>query len=250
MAATQGSPSRLATVTALRQRYERALGLDLAAQTAECIDYLGHPEVLIGEFVDAFCQIDGSTSTDLWVREPPDPDGELRLEHFYADLEVEVRGEDPFGFVCVEGEIAPVLSEDAPVGEPVAGLDYAALVSGAEAPVLGAVQSERDRTSYQLLLRLLTCLAEVAPENQRKRLNHDYFKDALPPEPSFDLHLVVWDLGDAGETPLHQLTRDLCDVFMSRVAEEVLFPPVLRGIVCLRMDPDAFDGVVDFDWRA
>ena len=245
------NPRGLASATELRRRYERSLSLDLAAQTAECVDYLGHPEVLVGEFVDAFCQIDSATSSELWAREAPDAAGELCLEHFFSDRGIQVRGRDPFAFVCVTGEIAPTLPGESVAAEPVAGLDYSGLLEGAPTPVLGAVQSERDRTAYQLLLRLLTCLAEVAPEAQWSRLNREYFKGALGSEPRFELHLVVWDLGDGGDlVPLHQLTRDLCDVFMSRVPEEVLFPPVLGAIVCLRMNPDAFDGALDFAWRA
>ena len=239
------------TATALRRRYERTLGLNVALQMSEVIDYLGHPEVLIAEFVDAFCLIDSSISAELWVCKPPDPgvSDELTLEHFYADRRIRVLGEDPFEFVCVAGEIAPALPGRDAAKEPAAGLDYAGVVDGAGTPVLGAIQSERDRTGYQLLIRLLTCLAEVAPEAQWSRLNHNYFQGALAPQQKFDLHLVVWDSGGS-LLPLYQLTRDLCDVFMRRIAEEAFFRPVLGSIVCLRMDPTAdFDGELSFAWR-
>jgi hypothetical protein len=63
-----------------------------------------------------------------------------------------------------------------------------------------------------------------------------------------DLHLVLWELEEEVKTPLHQLTHDLAETFIERLAEDFLFPNVLRRVVCHRMNADAFDGDLHFEW--
>lgn len=237
--------------TELRERFDQIRELDLAAQMRECVDYLQHPEILMNEFVESFCTVQNANlaDTSLYRTQPASGD-ELVLRDFFAGREICVSGEESFGFTCLASELTPLPDTRPGEADDCDGLDYVGLIAGTPAvPVLGAVQSPRDASAFVLLLRLLTSLAELTPEDQLQRLNDQLFKGALDGAARFDLHLVLWDVGDAAElAPLHQLTRDMADVFMSRVREEFLFPDVLRNIVCLRMDPDDFDGQLEFLW--
>jgi hypothetical protein len=112
------------------------------------------------------------------------------------------------------------------------------------------VQAPGDATAYPLLLRLLACLTEVAPSAQLERVNRLHFKGIAGPETRFDLNLVLWERSDEPEmTPISQLTRDLAENLKAGAQACEQFPDLLRDIVCLRMNPDRFDGRLRFDWR-
>ena len=118
------------------------------------------------------------------------------------------------------------------------------------APVLGAVQSELDTSPYPLLLRLIACLAEMAPSAQVERLNAQFFKLTLSRTPCFALTLITWEyVEDDTRSPISQLTRDLAEVVKAAIDTVPHFPGILREIVCLRMNPERFDGRLRFDWR-
>ncbi len=237
--------------TELRQRYQRARKLDLAAQTAECIDYLGDPEVLVGEFVDSYCAVDELTSaraTGAPIATKPPADDELVLEHFYPGRVIEIAG-DPIAFRCLTSRLAPLAAVHDASDPERSGLDFLAVDSRDEATILGVTESEHDSSLYLLLLRALACLAETAPGAQHAALE-SRLEVTLPWPPRYDLHLVTWERG-AGTPPLplDELAHDLVDAFMQRIAEEFLFPKVLRGITCFRMPADDFAGQLQLAWR-
>ncbi len=237
--------------TELRRRYQRARKLDLAAQTAECIDYLGDPEVFVGEFVDSYCAVDELTSARAApapLATKPPPDDELVLEHFYPGRRVEIAG-DPVPFRCLTSRLAPLAAVHDASDPERTGLDYLAVDERDEVAILGVTESEHDTSLYLLLLRALACLAETAPESQRAALE-SRLEAPLPWPPRYDLHLVTWQRAPGGEPlPLDELAHDLADAFAQRIAEEFLFPKVLRQIACFRMPADDFDGQLQLVWR-
>lgn len=240
-------------MTELRRRYMRSRELDLAAQMQECADYLGNPEVLLGEFVDAYCAVENARPVEgvatASAERDEDPD-ELLLEYFFPSREIQVAADDPYGFTCLTSHFVPggVAVEET---EARVGLDYVGVIEqSGVSPVFGALQSVQDSSAYLLMLRVLTNFAELAPEAQLAQLNRELFKDQLGGLPQIDLHVVLWDLGEDAQTmPLNQLAHDLADVFCAKLQEEVLFPNVLRRIVCLRMNPDDFDGTLQVHWQ-
>ena len=71
--------------TLLRRTYERTRALAPEAQLQECVDQLGHPEMLVSEFVESYCDVDAR----LGIPRPQAAEAagadELVLEYFYAD---------------------------------------------------------------------------------------------------------------------------------------------------------------------
>jgi hypothetical protein len=239
--------------TLLRRTYERARELPMQAQLQECIDQLENPEVLVSEFVESYCAVEAGVGLSSPIGSAPaasDGEEELGLEYFYADREISVVGARPFAFTCVGCDVAPLRGMQQG-GQQRDGLDYVALLRApASGPALGAVQSALDATPFLVLLRLLACAAELAPKPQYQRLDREFFIGRLGPEPVFDLHLVLWEDGaDAGPLPLYELTRDLAEMVKQAALDDPLFPPVLGDICALRMDPDAFEGMLRLDWR-
>lgn len=237
MTADPGSAPR----SRLRDTYERSRRLPPEVQLQECIDLLGHPEILVDELVEAFCE--GDARGAVAARRPDD--GELVLEYFYEGRDITVDEGVETYFTCLASGFDPL--PPANPGER-DGLDYVAL--GREPspplPALGAVQSERDGTPYLVLLRLLACISELAPAVQLERLDRELFDGRLGREPAFDLHVVLWDRpGD----PLHELTRDLAEVVKEAAARDSLFPPVLGQVAAYHMDPDQFEGRLTLSWR-
>jgi hypothetical protein len=238
--------------TELRRRYARARRLDLDAQTAECIDYLGAPEVLVGEFVDAYCAVENyagpmPAADEQQTKPPKNEDDELVLEHFYPERRIDVEGDTP-AFKCLSSRLAPLGHTHDADDARRAGLDYLGVEANEKAAVLGVAESMHDGSVYLLLFRALACLAEIAPDAQRARLE-TRLGATLPWPPCYDLHLVTWER-DPGATPLplDTLAHDLAEAFMRGVSEEWLFPKVLRSISCLRMKPDEFDGRLTLAW--
>ena len=236
--------------TLLRATYERTRALPREAQLQECVDHLGHPEVLVSEFVDAYCAVEAMADMAPVQVALAGPDGdpaELVLEYFYEGREISIGGIDSSDFRCVASDVLPLAGMQ-PGGDERDGLDYVGLADK-DAPVLGAVQSERDSTPLLVLLRLLTCTAELSPAPQLERLDREFLGGTLGSEPVFDLHLVLWE-GEAESQPsLHELTRDLAEVVKQAALDDPQFPPVLGSICGLRMDPDAFAGRLRLDWR-
>jgi hypothetical protein len=250
-------PCDHAPVTSLRRTYERARNLTLAEQVEECVDLLGHPEILVTEMLDAFCCIDDWVDTA--VLPPLDETEEfgvvdlddLANEIFYSTREIAVLKE-PCGFTSFSSDVDP-LRELRPAkkkGER-DGFDYVGLTCDpSRTPVLGVVQSDRDTSAYPLLLRGLACLSEMAPAVQIERMNRQFFMGVLGPEPRFDLNLVVWDNWERNDrASLDPLTRDLAEQVKAAILERGRHPGILRDIVCLRMNPKRFDGRMRFDWR-
>jgi hypothetical protein len=242
--------------TGLRRSYERARGLGLAEQIRECVDQLGHPEVVVGEVLEAFEEVDAWASS----RELPPPGEpvdlsavdleELSREDFYSTREITVVGRR-YSFTCLATDVDPLgdLRPSRAGGRD--GLDFVGLTCDAlRTPVLGTVQSERDTSTWLLLLRGLACLAEMAPEAQVERLNKRFFLGSVGRRPAFDLHLVVQDeAGRSERTTLDQLTHDLAEKLKLAIREHGRFPSILHDVVCLRMNRARFDGRLRLAWR-
>ena len=237
----------------LRDAHQLLQGLSLEAQLRECVDQLGHPELIAAELRRAF------QATRVWAEgvdlppvEPADLEAvdleEMAREHFYATREIAVHGAPPF--TCLASRF-DALAELAGHDKPRATLDYVGVTAdGAHTPVLGVVQSDADSSAYPLLLRGLACLAELASFGQLERLSHRLFGGALGASPSFDLELVLWDPAGRRESEmLEQLTRDLSERIKTVIRGDSHFPRILRDVVCLRMDASRFEGRLRFAWR-
>jgi hypothetical protein len=233
----------------MRRRYERAQGLEIAAQIREVVDYLENPEVLVAEFVDAYCAIEGCADADELILEDVSTSARndpLR-EIFAAGRDLHIEGVDSAAARCVCGPV-PLLAE--PGDALRRGLDYVALVPGEiPTPVLGVIERVAGTTPYTLLMRALCCLAEVAPAPHLERVNERLFKNGLVAGARFDLHLVIrHSPASEPERTLAQLTRDLAEGFRQAIADEWQFPDLLHGICCLRIDASSKRPVLD--WTA
>jgi hypothetical protein len=239
----------------LRAAHLRVRGLPLDAQLRECVDMLGHPELIAAELREAFEAVRGYfAGRSLPPVEPADLDAvdldELAREDFYATREIEVQGGAYPFFTCLANRFDP-LGELAGAAAPRAGLDYVGVSCEApHTPVLGAVESGEDASAYPLLLRGLACLAELASSSQLERLSRRLFGDALPMPPSFELDLVLADGRARGErAALEQLTRDLAERIKTVIRADAQFPRILGDVVCLRRGSPRFDGSLRFAWR-
>lgn len=240
--------------TALRTSYERARCLSQEEQLRECIDLLENPELIMADIASTFEDIrQAFAQEELLPDDMANASKRLRQQHeeprwFYQGRELSVHG-GPYAFTCLSSQVEPLPVSSA--GEPCQGLDYVGMrCDSSNAPVLGAVQSEVDTTAYPLLLRLVTCMAELAPRPQIDWMNAPLFMNTVPSTPSFDLTLITWEFQDDEErTPISQLTRDLAEIVKLSIQGLAQFPGILREIVCLRMNPDRFDARLRFDWR-
>ncbi len=239
------------TSTVLRTRYQSARAMDLEAQTRDCIDYLQNPEVLVAELADAYLAIDLA-----YTPPPPRKDGKDDSTDMGAFLvpQAALSVVDPLleteiqCVTCLASKYAPLRRGRSTGLDLQGGLDYLGLSRGdPTGPVLGVVQSQRDATPYVLVLRLLSCLAELAPPAQLEYLDRTLFKGSLGQEPLFDLHLVLRERSLADST-LGQLTQDLCDVLDSELQLEPSFPEVLGGVLCVDIDGTE-PGTASFNWR-
>jgi hypothetical protein len=247
-------PSDRTPDTPLRHTCAHARRLGLQEQTRECVDQLGHPELIVGEVLDAFRTIEewSRTAEIAWPDEPVDA---LVLGHedsgeiFYPTREISVVRE-PCSFTCLASRVHPLGAVAGPESAH-DGLDFVGVsCDDSRTPVLGTVESEHDTSAYPLLLRGLACLAEMSPGAQIERLNEHFFLGLLGSRPSFDLYLVLRDHWQRDEkTALEQLTRDLAEKLKAAIKQHTSFPDILRHIVCLRMNAERFDGRLRFDWR-
>ena len=249
--------SQATPITSLRQSFERARSLPPNQQIDECVDQLGHPELVVAELVDAFHAVESWLDANPALRgDNPTCDREKQPiqaeEYIYEGRDLSVIGE-PCALTCLSTNVSPLPGTQSPAPGISSGLDYVGITCDeTTTPVLGAVQSLGDATAYPLLLRGLACLSEMAPRAQAERLNRRFFKGALSDQPQFDLNIVVWDLSEATEpehTPIRQFTRDLSETVKRAMTEREDLPRILRHIVCLRMNHARFDGRLRFDWR-
>jgi hypothetical protein len=249
--------------TALRERYERACRLDLDAQTRECIEYLEHPEILVAEFSDSFLTadvFDGRQEAFARVEELPvlrRRRSDLAVRRLMEVGAVSVSERD-YRFRYVAREIVPLWTQQDtldPLERRSVGLDYVGITEEEEpVPVLGVVNPPNSPAPYLALLRLLTCLAEVATDAQIERANRFLFKGELVERPAFDLHVLLMlpeanDKLPQPQAPLVMLTRDLAHVFVQRLREEWQLPDLLRHVLCLTMDRARFTGDLSCAWR-
>lgn len=239
----------------LRDAYRRACKLPLGRQMSEAADFLSHPEVLVADVAEAFASVaEWMEGRELPELPPVDLEAvdleELDREPFYTTREIAV-DEASSSFTCHASDV-DLLADLRPTPGDREGLDFVGVTSDvSRTPVLGAVQSKRDNSAYLLLLRGLASLAEASPPRQLDRLDQAFFAGRLPEPPAFDLDLVVWDLPRPGDevTVLEQLTRDLAEAVIHTLAEQTDVAGLLRNVVCLRMNPERFDGSLEFFWR-
>jgi hypothetical protein len=131
-------------------------------------------------------------------------------------------------------------------------IDYAAVTCESRPfPVLGFAQSSGSESAYPLLLRALVSLIELTRPRRFDLLDRDVYRGLLGAAPVFDLALVLWDDEEQPDPrrPLCELSRDLAEVLKRALAAEPRFPPILNDVVCLRLNPNRFDGRLRFVWR-
>src|SRR5262245_3937126 len=97
----------------LRSLHAHVRTLPLAAQLQECVDMLGHPELIAAELREAFETVrDFASRAELPPVEPADFDAvdleELANEDFYATREVEVEGGCHSFFTCLANRCVPL----------------------------------------------------------------------------------------------------------------------------------------------
>jgi hypothetical protein len=259
-------------VTPLRRRFERARSFEPAAQIQELVYQLTNPGELSEEVLDAYeLMLSGvETGAETGVEtgaeaeaKPEAPQGAgapnsepgesaitLAEGFFWEARELMVLG-DHCSFTCLATNVHPLCPTATTNDGLSTGLDYVGLTcDSSSALVLGAVQAPGDATAYPLLLRLLACLCEIARPETLEALNQSHLKGVAQPTSLFDLNLVLWDRSDVSETnPIGELTRDLAEGVKRDLQSSDRFPKILRDIVCLRMNPDRFDGRMRFDWR-
>jgi hypothetical protein len=242
--------------TPLRLNYEHARAVDVTGQLRECIDVLENPDIIVSEVLESFHAVDRAFEQGvlrpevLTARSEQHIERAVEPEWFYRGRDLTVNG-GSCSFTCLSSNVEPIPGDEAGEKAMADGFDFVGITCNASArPVLGTVQSETDASAYPLLLRALVGLAEMAPVIQLERLRHQFFMGALPETPSFDLYLVTWYHDEnADRTPVCQFTRDIAELVKRTILEQSDFPGVLNDVVCLRMNPERFDGRMHFDWR-
>ncbi len=198
-----------------------------------------------------------------WVEGKLDPErhdeqleastAELVLEPFFDSLELRVLARGQVETIrCVAGAFAPLPGELHPALEQ-RGLDYVGVREGSERLVLGVTDAVAELTPFCLLLRALNCLAELAPPFQMTRLRRHVLRDRVDPEGVFDIQIGMSQRGRSElETSLLMLTRDLAEMFKTRVAEEPQFEGSIGRIECLELGENATgpEGTLRVLWRA
>jgi hypothetical protein len=247
--------------TALRTLEMRTRELSLDRQMVECVDLLQSPEFVVDDLVRSVEQIRdaGSGASRVGLRSSSE---HLEEAFFYPSRDLVVQG-DGCSFTCLatavefveEDETMPP-SESDPESEADAAkpwpIDYAAVTCELRrVPVLGFTQGDENDSAYPILLRSLSSLIELTKPRRFDVLDREVYRGLLGPAPAFDLALVLWDDEDEPDPrrPLCELARDLAEVLKRTLADEPRFPPILRDIVCLRMNPKRFDGRLRFVWR-
>jgi len=241
--------------TALRSLELRTRALPLEAQMVECVDLLQSPEFVVDDLVRSIEQIrDAGPAVgrvEIRSKSEDEPD-----EFFYPSRDLFVQG-DRCSFTCLATAVEFVDDlEEIPSAEDEAAkpcrIDYAEVTcESRRLPVLGFTQSADNDSAYPILLRSLSSLIELAKPRRFDVLDREIYRGLLGPAPAFDLTLVLWDDEEVPDPrrPLCELSRDLAEVLKRTLGDEPRFPPVLRDIVCLRMNPKRFDGRLRFVWR-
>ena len=246
----------------------RARGLSLESQMSECVDLLQVPELVADEVKRSVAVVRDEAKTfdglDGLLQDPEPPDEAF----FYASRELFVRG-DGCSFTCLatgvdfapqDPQLPAAVASPADAdpgsapddGAPPRTIDYAAVTCESRPwPVLGFVQQEESESAYPLMLRALTGTIELLRPRRFDLLDREIYRGLLGPAPAFDLALVLWDDDEAlpARRPLCELTRDLAELLKSNLVADAAFPPILRDIVCLRMNNKRFDGRLRFVWR-
>ncbi len=207
--------------TPFRERYLRAAELGLDAQLKECMEYLENPEVLITEFLESYYLVERESHPgDDTMRRAIENVEEMVLEPFFDSLQLFV--EDDEGHVerllCAGGAFDPIPADQHPaLGHQ--GLDYVGLRGASSSIVLGVTTNPKEQTPFQMLLRALNCFAEIAPPFQVARLRSQVIRDRIDPDAVFDLQLAstLGPARNAAQASLHELTRDLAEVFQTRI---------------------------------
>jgi hypothetical protein len=237
-------------VTPFRDRYERSLTLGVQAQIEECADYLQHPEVLIAEFLESYYLVERKLDPDRADAMQEASTEELVLEPYFDSLELRVGSDSEIETIrCVAGAFAPLAGEVHPALER-RGVDYIGVREGSQRVVLGVSDADGEATAFCLLLRALNCFAELATPFQMTRLRRLVLRDRLDPEGVFDLQLGI-PRGDRSdlETSLLVLTRDLAEIFKTRISADPQFEGQIGRIECLEIDTDGDQGTLSPRWR-
>lgn len=246
---------------ALRRFEERTRALSLDAQMMECVELLQLPEVVVADLSESLADVreDKDSVPRSGVRSS---DGQDRRAFFYPSRELFVQG-DGGSFTCLATDVA-FLGSAAQAGEREAAeveasgghhageIDYAAVTCEARPfPVLGFTQRSESESAYPLLLRGLSSMIEMLRPGRFELLDREIYRGLLGPAPNFDVALVLWDDDEeaAARRPLCELARDLAEILKRTLDAEPGFPPILRDIVCLRMNNKRFDGRLRFVWR-
>jgi hypothetical protein len=242
----------------LRRSYEHARGIAHEEQIRELADLLSNPEIIAGEVIDAYANIESFDESELSQmchapqKDPNEDSGELMLDHFFEGQEIEVLSDPGFGFRCIAVDVLPVPELFASPDGMKDGLNYICEHKGdVQTPVLGVVQSSDDTAAYPLLMRALACFTEIASPSRYAHINESILKSSLPAEPCFDLQLVLWEedaLSDT-ETTICQLTHDLAEVVLAAISGHASMAARLSGIRCLKMDPRRFDNRLTELWH-
>ncbi len=230
--------------TPFRDRYERSLTESVQAQIEECADYLQHPDVLIAEFLESYYLVERKLDPEEADALQEASTAELVLEPYFDSLELRVRrGAKVETVRCVAGAFAPLAGEVHPALER-RGVDYIGVRDGSQRVVLGVSDVANETTAFCLLLRVLNCLAEIATPFQLTRLRRHVLRDRLDPEGTFDLQLCIAPCERSElDTSLLVLTRDLAEMFKTRISAEPQFAGQIGRIECLELGASATEGL-------
>jgi len=234
--------------TVLRAFEMRTRTLPLDAQMVECIDLLESPEFVVDDLVRSVEQVRESNSQVGRVELISDQDSE-KDAFFYPSRELFVQG-DRCSFTCLATSVG--FKDDGVDANRFDRIDYAAVTCESRPfPMLGFAQSSVAESAFPILLRSLSSLIELTKPRRFDVLDREIYRGILGPAPAFDLCLVLWDDDEVADPrrPLCELSRDLAEVLKRALGAEPRFPPVLNDIVCLRMNPNRFDGRLRFAWR-
>ncbi len=243
-------------VTSLRRSFEHARACDTADQVREIVERLVHPEDIAEEVLDAYRVMQICFDLDAPGKEPK-PDDAIAArprtvveDYIWATRELTVLG-GKCSFTCIATNVDPLARPSGAEGGLSDGLDYVGLTCDSSSTlVLGAVQSPGDVSAYPLLLRLFACLTEIVPPAQFERINQRHMMGIGRESSQFDLNLVLWDRNEETEaSTLCELTRDLAEKMKAVLGSDPDFPSILRDVVCMRMNPDCFDGRMRLEWR-
>lgn len=229
--------------TPFRGRYLRTGELGVEAQLKECADYLQHPDVLITEFLESYYLVErDSHPGEETQRRAIESVEEMVLEPFYDSLQLYIEGESGKveRLLCAGGAFDPIPAEAHPaIGHQ--GLDYVGMRGASSRVVLGVTTNPAEQTPFQMLLRGLNCFAEVAPPFQVARLRSRVIRDRIDPDASFDLQLAssLGEMKNSTQRSLFELTRDLAEVFHTRISDHDQFDGTLGAIEYLdQVDAD------------